>query len=193
MYGALDRIAPAAYVEETLAQNDLSRGDLDGAEHYAVRLPAGPRRDDLLGRIAAARGQAKLAREYYFAAPDFDRMQSAIAELAKSDPAGAYELEMRFGARLASLRTHPDALAESYFIAGQLADAMSRRGLSLHDYEAALALAPFDMKYLLNAANEAIALGAYDKAGRYFVRCLNIDPVSRDCLRGREKLRTRPR
>jgi len=184
VYRAIDRVAPAPYVEETLGEDALSRGDLGAAEHYAVRLPAGARRDDLLGRIAAARGEAELSREYYFVAPDFDRMQAAIADLAKTDPASAYDLEMRFGARLSVLQTHPDALAESYFIAGQLADAMSRRALSLQNYERALALAPLDMKYLLNAANEAVTLGEYDTARRYFARGLNVNPVSGDCLAG---------
>lgn len=193
VYRALDRVAPAAYVEETLGEDALTRGDLDRAEHYAVRLPAGPRRDDLLGRIAATRGEAMLAREYYFAAPDFDRMQAAIAELAKTDPASAYDLEVRFGARLAELRTHPDALADSYFIAGELAEAMTRRDLSLQNYERALALAPLDMKYLLSAGYEAVKVRNYAQARRYFTRCLNIDPSSRDCLRGLERVRAESR
>ncbi len=184
VYRALDRVTPAPYVEETLAEDALSRGDLDAAEHYAVRLPAGARRDDLLGRIADARGETVLAREYYFAAPDFDRMKTAIAQLAKTDPASAYDLEVRFGARLAALQTHPDALAESLFMAGQLADAMARRNESLQNYERALALAPLSMKYLLNAANEAVALGQYDEARRYFTLGLSVNPASGDCLGG---------
>ncbi len=184
VYRALYRIAPAPYVEETLAEDAFAGGEYSRAEHYAVRLPASARRDDLLGRIAAARGEPMLALEYYFAAPDFDRMQAAIRELATTDRASAYALEIRFGARLAELRTHPDALAESYFIAGQLADSMARRDLALTQYERALALAPLDMKYLLNAANEAVSAGDYAKAKRYFARGLDVNPASGDCLGG---------
>lgn len=188
VYRVLDRVAPAPYVEETLAEEALSRGDLDAAEHYAVRLPAAARRDDLLGRIADARGESMLAREYYLAAPDFDRMQTAILYLAKTDPASAYAMEVQFGARLAALRTHPDALAESYFIAGELADTLSRHDVSLQQYERALALAPLDMKYLLNAAYEAVTLGEYETARGYFARCLAVDPASRDCARGLKRV-----
>ena len=184
VYRVLDRIAPAPYVEETLAEDDLSRGDLEGAQHHAVRLLSSPRRDDLLGRIAAARGETALALEYYFAAPDFDRTQAAIAQLAAHHPAAAYDLEVRFGARLATLRTHPDALAESYFLAGVYADASSRRDLSLQQYEHALALAPLSVKYLLSAANEALKLGQYEKARRYYLRGLDVNPESGDLLGG---------
>ncbi len=184
VYGVLDRVAPAPYVEETLAENDLSRGDLDAAEHHAVRLPGSARRDDLLGRIAAARGETTLAQEYYFAAPDFDRMQAAIAQVGKNNPVAAYDLEVRFGGRLATLRTHPDALAESYFLAGVYADANSRLDLSLQQYERALALAPLSVKYLLSAANEALKLGEYEKARQYYQRGLDLNPASGDLLGG---------
>ena len=57
VYGVLDRLAPAPYVESTLAQRALERGDVRSAQRYALRLPASPSRDELLARIAGARGQ----------------------------------------------------------------------------------------------------------------------------------------
>ncbi|MFZ1017766.1 MAG: hypothetical protein WAN39_07845, partial [Candidatus Cybelea sp.] len=40
VYRVLDRIAPAPYVESSLAQLALERGDAAAAQHYALRLPA---------------------------------------------------------------------------------------------------------------------------------------------------------
>jgi tetratricopeptide (TPR) repeat protein len=184
VYRALDRVAPAAYVEETLAEDALQRGAFGDAEHYALRLFPGGRRDDLLGRIAEAQGNAQLAREYFFAAPDVDRMQTSIMALAKHDPGAAYDTELHFADRLAMLRTHPDALADAYFNAGAIAAYSGRRAEALQNYERALALAPLDMKYLLNAANEAYGLGRYDVAKRYFARGVDVNPASGDCLAG---------
>ena len=67
-----DRLAPAAYVESTLAQRALERGDLAAAQRCALRLPASPNRDELLASIAEARGQGRLALEYSLAAFDSD-------------------------------------------------------------------------------------------------------------------------
>jgi hypothetical protein len=52
VYRVLDRVAPAPYVEASLAQEALARGDALAAEHFAVRLPASPTRDELLARVA---------------------------------------------------------------------------------------------------------------------------------------------
>ena len=70
VYHALDRVAPAPYVESTLAAYSLSTGRAGEALRYALRLPASPARDELLARVAAAQGDASLALEYDLAAPD---------------------------------------------------------------------------------------------------------------------------
>lgn len=184
VYRALDRFAPAPFVDETLAADALSRGALNAAERYAVRLQVSARRDDLLGRIAKARGQSRLAEEYFFVAPDISRMQEAIAARARRDPAGAYDLERRFRERLKALRTHPDAVAESYWISGALADDLHHPHRSIRDYESAIALAPFNVKYLLGAANEAYTYGAYATATREYRRGLGVNPACGDCLAG---------
>lgn len=184
VYEALDRIAPAAFVEEGLAADALAHHDLDRAQHFAQRLRPSPRRDDLLGRIAQERGDMRGASEYYFAAPDVDRMQSAVMELAKTDAPGAYALELRFGQRLASLQTHPDAVAESFYVAGNLAQWLGRGDASLAHYERALELAPLDMKYTIAAATEAYVTKKNADAARLYQRGLSVNPACGDCFGG---------
>lgn len=184
VYLALDRVAPAPFVEETLAEDALARGELDAALHFATRLHASSRRDDLLGRIAEARGDSMLAREYYFAAPDVDRMQQSIRALARVDAPGAYEMEVRFAQRLASLQRHPDALAQAYFAAGNFADWLGWRAKSIENYKRALALAPFDITYLLNAGSEAYVSGDFDLAKQFYARGLSVNPACADCFAG---------
>ena len=194
IYRALDRIAPAPFVEATLGEHALGRGDLPGAMYYAIRLPASPERNDLLARIALARGEHRLAYEYFFAAPDIAAVQREIGVVALRDPALAYTLEMRFKDRLTSLRTHPDAVADAYWRMGDLAtkeayrEPVGARGAALarglHDYRTALALAPLNMKYVLASANQALALGELARAERIFTHGIEIDPASADATAG---------
>lgn len=184
VYRILDRVAPAAYVEDTLASYALRAGDLDSAQHHAVRMPAGPRRDDLLGQIASARGQTMLAMEYYFVAADVDRMETVAMDLARVDAPGALNLERRFRERLIALQTHPGAVAESYYVTGNLSNWLGKRDDSRRDFEAALAIAPLDMKYVLSAANENYVMGDYGAARRWFAYGLTINPASADMLGG---------
>lgn len=184
IYRALDRLAPAAYVEETLADYELKSGNLDDAQHFALRIPPGPRRDDLLGQIAQVRGLNPLAAEYYFAAPDVDRMQTIVMTLAKTNAPGALDLELRFGARLAALQTHPDAVADSFYVAGNLAQWLGRRDESLRHYESALQLAPLNVKYILGGANQAYVMANYPEAKRLFQHGVDIAPGSGDMYAG---------
>ena len=184
VYGALDRIAPADYVEDGLARAALARGDLDAAQHYAVRMPAGGRRNDMLAAIATARGQTQLALEYDYVANDTDALQNDIAKLARTDVTAASALEARVRARLIALGTHPDAVAESYYTSGWLADWRRRPREAYADYRSALAIAPLNMKYVLSAANEAVALGDDDAARQLFHRGLDVNPVSGDATSG---------
>ncbi len=184
VYEFLDRVAPAPYVDETLAEDALSHGELSRAQHYAVRLSASPRRDDLLGRIAQARGEALLAMEYYFAAPDIERMQSTLYGLLPVAPAQALDMERRFGAHLQTLRTHPDAVADSHWYAGIFADALHRPQEALREYRAAAQLAPFNVKYLIYGANEAWKVHADAEASALYRRGLAVNPACGDCLAG---------
>jgi hypothetical protein len=196
VYRALDRIAPAPYVETSLAQEALERRDAGAAERYAVRLPASPVRDELLARVALIRGQASLAREYFLAAPDPDAVAGAADALAVRDPAAGYALERLLAIRLAGSGTHPDALGQTYWRMGRLANreawrqvpgsalqrAWLRRGLG--DFEASVRLAPLSERYVVSAANQADLLGERRRARELFAQGADIDPASADAIAG---------
>jgi tetratricopeptide (TPR) repeat protein len=196
VYRWLDRLAPAPYVETTLAQDALARGDAGAAERHALKLPASGARDELLARVALARGQRQLALEYFLAAPDAAAVESAAEGLTAHDPAAAYRLESLLEARLALLRTHPDALAEARWRMGRFANrtawiavpgspaqfAWLRR--ALRDFEAAVALSPLSERYAIEAANQADLLGNHARAAALFSQALSIDPASADAVAG---------
>ncbi|HEX3672484.1 MAG TPA: tetratricopeptide repeat protein [Candidatus Cybelea sp.] len=196
VYRALDRIAPAAYVETSLAREAIARGDADAAQRYAVKLPASPVRDELLARVALARGQDLLASEYFLAAPDPKAVSDRARALALHDPASGYALERLLEIRLERAGTHPDAVAEAYWQMGRLANrtawrevsgsALQRKWLAiaLRDFYAAVALAPLSERYLVEAANQADLLGDRARAQSLFARAVDIDPRSADAIAG---------
>lgn len=184
VYRALDAVAPAEYVSDALASTALAHSDLDAAQRYAVQMPAGERRDDLLAQIAAARGNAVLAREYYFAATDVAAMQQAVALLARSDVRDAIAVEAQFRDRLIALGTHPDAVAESYYISGNYETWLRRYAAAYALDEQAVALAPMNMAYLLSAGTNAYLDGDLADAQRYFVRGVAVNPASGDAIAG---------
>jgi tetratricopeptide (TPR) repeat protein len=183
-YEAIDDVAPAAYVNDALASNALLHGDPTAAERYALRMPAEARRDDLLARAAQAQGNDVLAREYYFAADDVEATQAEIARVARTDVPEALALEAQFRDRLMSLRTHPDAVAGTYLVSGNLEASLHDDRGALVLYEDAAALAPHNMAYVLSAANAAFRSGDMQTARYYFERGLSDDPNSGDCLSG---------
>jgi tetratricopeptide (TPR) repeat protein len=196
VYRVLDRIAPAPYVEATLAEQALESGDALSAQRYALRLPASPSRDELLARVARARGQRQLALEYFLAAPDVDAVQRSANALATRDPAAAYDLERLLKIRLALLRTHPDAVAEASWRMGLYANRQAwrqvpgsslqtrwlRRGL--RDFEGAVTLAPLSERYIIAAANQADLLGEASRAELLFRHGVDVDPASSDAIAG---------
>lgn len=184
VYRVLDRIAPAPYVEASLARTLLAQGRIDEAERAAIRLPASPVRNELLARCAQARGNHLLALEYYFAAPDVAAMQAEIAHLALTDPKAAYAVETHFRERLIALTTHPDAVADSYWISGEIASRAGMGNRALADYRAATVRAPLDPKYALATANQALTMQRYDDAFAEYARALNVDPQNPDAIAG---------
>ncbi|HEY9085616.1 MAG TPA: hypothetical protein VIN40_06740 [Candidatus Tyrphobacter sp.] len=206
VYRILERIAPAPYVESTLAQYELENGDADAAQRDAVRLPPIPVRNELLGRIALARRDRVLALEYFFAAPDIDALQREVLRVAQNDPVAAYAFERHVSERLAALQTHPDAVAEAHWTMAELAEesalrlsrqnaarkAWLRRGLG--DGIVAVQLSPLSEKYVLEVASLELGLGDLDAARRWYRRALGVDPGSADALAGLRTLaRTRAR
>ncbi len=196
VYRALDRLAPAPYVEATLASDALASGATGEAKHYALRLPASAARDELLARIAASDGDPELALEYFLAAPDVDAVQSAVSSLATGDPAAAYFLERTLNARLSLQTIHPDAVAETYWRMGELANRRAwreipasraqgnwlRRGMA--DFQSAVDLAPLSGKFAISAANQAMQLGDVARARALFARAAETDPASADAVAG---------
>jgi hypothetical protein len=196
VYRVLDRIAPAPYVEATLASAALERGDAATAEHYAVRLPGSPVRDELMARVALARGDGALATEYFLAAPDSAAIATSAQALANRDPAAAYALERLLAFRLSRSATHPDALAQTYWELGRLANREAwrqvpgsplqrewlKRGLS--DFDAAVSLAPLSERYVVEDANQADLLRRRARAHALFARAADIDPASADAIAG---------
>ena len=197
VYRALDRIAPAPYVEASFAQAALARHEPDAAERYAVRLPSSPVRDELLARVALLRGQPVLAVEYFLAAPDPDAVQAAVQVLAARDPAAAYAVERLLRNRLArggdsSRRRRRGRLADGTASKPQGLAASSRqcrfrtRGSprAAGDFEAAVALAPLSERYAVEAANQADLLRDRHRAQELFAHAAAIDPSSADAIAG---------
>ncbi len=184
VYHALDRIAPADFVEDMLAHDALAHGDTDLAQHYAVRMSPGERRDDLLADVALARGQDVLAYEYFYVADDAAAVRRFVVAKTVHDIPGAIETEAQFRAKLIAEATHPDAVAESYEFSGNLEASLNHEREAMNDYEAAIALAPLNQSYLLSAANQSLSDHKYADARAYYQRTLRIDPASADALAG---------
>jgi tetratricopeptide (TPR) repeat protein len=196
VYRVLDRLAPAPYVESTLAQRALERGDVASAERYAMRLPGSPQRDVLLAQVARARGEERLALEYSLAAPDIDAVQSAAWRLAANDPRAGYSLEQLLELRLTAAGSHPAAVAEADWRMGLLANRTAWQktpgGHAQRDwlrrayaaFDAAVNVAPLSERYVIADANQADLLGHRSRAEALFARAAEIDPGSADAVAG---------
>lgn len=196
VYRVLDRVAPAPYVEMTLAAYELSQGRTSAALLYAQRLPPSPSRDEMFASITAARGDAALALEYELAAPNVDAVQSAVDALVPSSPAAAYALERTLNARLSLTATHPDAVAETTWRMGELANRQAWREIpaspaqlswlrrAMRSFQIATDLAPLSEKYAIAAANQATLLGDLARASQLFARAVAADPGSADAVAG---------
>ncbi len=184
IYRLLDRIAPAGYVEDALGSYALAHGNSTLAQHYAVRMPASSRRDRLLARIAQARGETVLANEYFFVADDIDELQRSVAKEAATNIYGAIAFEKRIRARLIALQTHPDAVANSYWISGNYETWLHRYADALPYFERAESLAPLDARYILMLGNDALLAGDTARARAAFQHGARVDPGSADMLCG---------
>ncbi len=193
IFSAISRVAPAPYVETMLAGNALRRSDLSGADGYAHELPAGAIKSELLGKIALARGQGELAREYFLAAPDVDEMQVEIRKISETNADAAFAWESALKDRLQSLTTHPDAVAFAYWRMGQLVTLRGYRSPpsraklwreGFHYYSVAANLAPLSERYLLAVGSQALLLREDDLARKYFARGVDVDPISADAYAG---------
>jgi tetratricopeptide (TPR) repeat protein len=184
IYSTIVQAAPAPYANAMLAYAAMQRGDLPDAQRFAQALPPSVRRDDLLGRIAAARGDHALADRYFVAADDVFAIGDEVETLSKRDPAAAYRVQEQFVKRLERNATHPDALAESYWRLGVLASKMGNPALAMTHYVRAVDLSPLSAKYLISAGFQAYDLHRDAVARGYFQRALAVDPGSADAYAG---------
>jgi Tfp pilus assembly protein PilF len=184
IYAVIVRAAPAPYANAMLAYAAMQRGDLTDAQRYAQALPPSARRDDLLGRVAAARGDHALAQRYFIAADDVFAISDEVDALSTRDPAAAYGVEQQFAKRLERNATHPDALAESYWRLGVLASKLGKPALAMKQYTHAVDLSPLSSKYLISAGFQAYDLHDNADARRYFRRAIAADPGSADAYAG---------
>lgn len=177
-YETIERIAPLPFVESVLAEDALRRGDLAAAQRHAARLSAGPSRSDFLARIAAARGRTADATALFLDAGDDEALQPFIGALAgEGHLRDAYDLERRLRDRLAAAGTRPNALAESWWHLGCLAIQLRDGTGAERDYDNAMALAPLNTKYLLDAAQLRFDRGDEIGATKLRARALEIDPT----------------
>ncbi|MBV9270850.1 MAG: hypothetical protein JO165_07145, partial [Candidatus Eremiobacteraeota bacterium] len=165
VYRAIERFAPGSYVEAMLARAALDAGDVRTARSYALRLPNSQERSEILGTIAQAQNDDRAAQRYFVDALDYAVVQRDVDTLAFTDPHAAYALELRLQRRLKATATHPDALAESYWVLGQLATnrAISERSplwanAALRYDRNAIALAPLSGKYWIAAGTQSYLL-----------------------------------
>jgi len=184
VYAAIDRVAPADYVEDALGHVALASGDATSAQRFAVRMPAGPRRDGLLADVARARSQPELAFEYDFAAADVGALNGDVMAAWPRNHARAIALERLVRSRLLELGTHPDAVAESDFVLASFASWSGDQAGAYTDFRAALEIAPLNMKYVLGTAVQALTMHDDVAAERYFRAGLNVNPSSGDALAG---------
>lgn len=191
IYRAIERIAPASYVDAMLARAAIDGGDLSQARAYAQRLPNSQVRSEILGTIAQAQGDRRSAQRYFVDALDYAAVQREVHDLSATDPAAAYALEQQLQRRLKATATHPDALAESYWELGQLATARwlatnssQWAAAAMRNDRDAIALAPLSGKYWIAAGTQSYLMRDYSASRSYFERGADVDPTSADAFAG---------
>jgi putative inorganic carbon (hco3(-)) transporter len=185
MYEAIERVAPLPFVEAVLTQSALQRNDLSGAVRHAARIPAGPLRSELEARAALAQGRTNDAIALYLDAGDDEALQPFVLRFALSGRVrDAYALERRIRDRLATAETRPNALAESWWRLGLLAQRLGNAREAAQDCEHAITLAPLNTKYLIDAGLLAVHRGDPAAAAPLFARASDIDPADADAVAG---------
>jgi len=177
VYGAIARIAAFPFVRQMIARADVDSGRLDDAAAQIDRLPPSAERSDLQARLWSRQGRTDASTAAYLEAGDADAVEARIDALrAQGDVEGARALARSLAARLVGDRTGRAAYAEARWKLGVLEGGAQ----GSRDFDAAVALAPFDVKYLLDAAFGALANGDRALARSYLDRLRAIDPDSSD-------------
>ena len=185
LYEALERVAPLPFVEAGLAQSALQRNDLHAANVYIARMPDSAAKWDDEGHVALAEHHGAQATADFLAAGDIDAVNRlADADMQAGRLHSALDLLHRLHDRLRSGGTHPDAVAETSWHMGEIADVLGQKALALQDDREALSLSPFAEKYLLDAGLRSADLGEYAQARTYFNRMLGVNPRNADAYAG---------
>ena len=185
IYETLERVAPLPFVEAMLTDDALQRGDLAAASVHAARMPAGTLRNEDEARIALARGRHDEAVRRFLEAGDDAALQADVLQLMRTGRAReAYALEDRVRQRLATSKTRPNAVADSWWRLGRLAVRMHDVQEADRDYARARALAPLNTKYLIESGMLALLQHHADAARALFARAAEIDPASADAVAG---------
>ncbi|HTJ28090.1 MAG TPA: tetratricopeptide repeat protein [Candidatus Limnocylindria bacterium] len=171
----------------------LHEGDLARAEQLLAMLPDDRESADLRGRLAEARGDRAGAIRRYVQAGDVVRAEALIDALAGSDLAAALAAQRELVATLPADASADDVSGDAWTRLGQLQvlsgylAPVRRTELwreAQHSYERALAFAPNDATYLLNAANQALENGDTADALRWFRHADDVHPGSPDVYNG---------
>jgi hypothetical protein len=179
------------------AREAFKARDYAGAAAEIGRMRPSPDTLALHAALARVRGNADAAAVDDAAAGDYDALAADLGVLAAHGRvARALALQRIAVARLTAAGTEPGALAQAQYVLGLFEQqcAYECRSASgprrAHEaaagraYEAALALAPLDERYLLAAANQDLNLGAFAAAAATFERARAADPTSADPLAG---------
>jgi tetratricopeptide (TPR) repeat protein len=170
------------------AREALADGNVALTQEAIAQLPPSPERFALEGGVAELRGDLHAAAQQYTAANDYESLERVVMQSdLKGEHAWALQLQRALLAQLRGDRTHLDAFAEAWFYLGRLeAEAGARDPQAAHealaDYEHARALAPFNQKYVLSEAFQALALHDLDRANALFSTSYDADPTSIQAL-----------
>jgi putative inorganic carbon (hco3(-)) transporter len=185
VYEAIERAAPVPFVAIVLTDDALHRNDLHAAAAHAARIPAGAVRSDREARIAAAQHRTADAIRLFLAAGDDDALHPYVVALSRRGRLhDAYDLERRIRDRLAAIGTRPNALAESWWRLGRLAVRLRDVSAAADDYDRAIALAPLNTKFLIDAGLLALGRRDFATAEARFARAGAIDPADADAVAG---------
>jgi hypothetical protein len=166
------------------AREALADGNVALTQEAIAQLPPSPERFALEGGVAELRGDLHAAARRYAEANDYESLERVVLQAdLKGEHLWALQLQRTLLVQLRDDRPHLDAFADAWWDLGRLeAEAGTRDPRAAHealaDFEHARALAPFNQKYVLSAAYQALALNELDRADALFSSSYDADPTS---------------
>jgi len=193
-FGDAVRDAPAGLLQPALrtalARRELAKGDLLRAGRLIATLPPSPARESLRGRLRLRCGDEAGAIAAFTAAGDAEDLAPLVERIGRRDPSAALAIAGGLAARLARDPARAADAAETAWRIAALYGERARRATpaaARADRLAAraaigraIALAPYDEKYLLGGIDAALALGDVRDARALGARLARLDPTSRE-------------